>query len=57
MVIRGSFLEIGTGSGVIAKHCVDSGASTVVAVDINPYAVEHARNFAVGAEGFIRQAR
>ncbi|MFA6805477.1 MAG: HemK2/MTQ2 family protein methyltransferase [Candidatus Methanomethylophilaceae archaeon] len=34
-----SVLEIGCGSGIVAIHCAHSGAD-VVAVDINPHAVE-----------------
>jgi len=36
-------LEIGTGSGVIALCCAQTGARRVVATDINPHAVANAR--------------
>jgi release factor glutamine methyltransferase len=39
---RGSLLEIGTGTGIIAIFCAAAGA-TVVATDINPAAVRNAR--------------
>lgn len=37
-------LEVGTGTGLIAIKLAKSGASTVVATDINPSAVENARS-------------
>jgi release factor glutamine methyltransferase len=36
-------LEIGTGTGLIALCCLQAGARTVVATDINPQAVANAR--------------
>lgn len=43
MEVRGEVLEIGTGSGVLAAMCARKGARRIVAVDINPFAVEHVR--------------
>jgi release factor glutamine methyltransferase len=43
IVKKRSFLEIGTGSGVIALFVSLNGASKVVATDINPDAVRNAR--------------
>jgi release factor glutamine methyltransferase len=40
--MRGSFLEIGTGSGVVAVTAALAGCSRVVASDINPAAVRNA---------------
>ena len=36
-------LEIGTGSGLVSLCCLQAGAARVVATDINPAAVENAR--------------
>lgn len=46
-IVQGkSFLEVGVGSGLVSLHLAASG-SRVVAVDVNPHAVHHAReNFA-----------
>lgn len=52
MEVVGSVLEIGTGSGVIARYALDQGAKRVVAVDINPAAVAQAMKMAPGAEVF-----
>jgi methylase of polypeptide subunit release factors len=41
-----SVLDVGTGSGVLAKLALDRGAPRVTAVDINPAAVAHARKLA-----------
>lgn len=42
--VRGaSVLEIGTGSGLISLCCLQAGAARVVATDLNPAAVENAR--------------
>jgi len=38
-----SFLDVGTGSGIIALMAASSGASQVLGVDVNPAAVELAR--------------
>jgi len=38
-----SVLEIGTGTGLLALICLESGAESVVATDINPAAVANAR--------------
>ncbi len=43
MIIGETVLEIGTGSGVIAQFCLQRGAKQVVAVDINPHAIEFVR--------------
>lgn len=37
------FLEIGTGTGLIACHVAENGATRVVATDINPRACENTR--------------
>ena len=42
--VRGStVLEIGTGSGLVSLCCLQAGAAQVVATDLNPAAVENAR--------------
>jgi len=42
--LRGAaVLEVGTGSGLISLCCLQSGAARVVATDLNPAAVENAR--------------
>jgi methylase of polypeptide subunit release factors len=46
-------LEVGTGSGIIARFCVKAGAKKVVAVDINPAAVERTRREVPQAEVFL----
>ena len=43
LAIGKTVLEIGTGSGVIANFCHQSGAESVIAVDINPHAVNHVK--------------
>jgi release factor glutamine methyltransferase len=47
--VGGSFLEIGTGTGVIAVSAALAGCRTVVATDLNPAAVDNA---ALNAERF-----
>lgn len=42
LVQQKSVLEIGTGAGLIALCCLQSGATQVVATDINPHAVRNA---------------
>ncbi|SFQ03424.1 release factor glutamine methyltransferase [Amycolatopsis arida] len=43
--VGGSFLEIGSGMGIIAVHAALAGCRSVVATDLNPAAVENtARN-------------
>ena len=42
LVQRKNVLEIGTGSGLISLCCLQSGAASVVATDINPWAVKNA---------------
>lgn len=42
-VVGKRVLEIGTGTGLVALCCLQSGAAYVVATDINPSAVENAR--------------
>lgn len=44
MVIGQTVLEVGTGSGVIAQFCLNCGAKQVIAVDINPHAIEFVRS-------------
>jgi release factor glutamine methyltransferase len=39
-----SVLEVGTGSGLVSLCCVQAGASSVVATDLNPAAVANARD-------------
>lgn len=42
--LRGAaVLEVGTGSGLISLCCLQAGAARVVATDLNPAAVENAR--------------
>ncbi|KAM4063644.1 methyltransferase small domain-containing protein [Hirsutella rhossiliensis] len=50
-IVQGkSFLEVGVGSGLVSLHLAASG-STVVGVDINPYAVETTRmNFKANSQ-------
>ena len=50
MDFRGSYLEVGTGSGILARIALERGCHPVVAVDINPHAVAHATQFALGAK-------
>ncbi|MGB7346931.1 MAG: methyltransferase [Pirellulaceae bacterium] len=53
-----SVLEIGTGTGLISIFCVQHGADSVVATDINPAAVANARyNVAMLAEGMPVEVR
>jgi methylase of polypeptide subunit release factors len=42
-------LDMGTGSGVLAKLALEKGAAEVVAADVNPAAVEAARQTVPGA--------
>lgn len=43
-LVRGkSVLEIGTGSGLIAICCLEAGAASVMATDVNPAAIRAAR--------------
>lgn len=39
-----SVLEVGTGSGLVSLCCVQAGARTVIATDLNPAAVANARD-------------
>ena len=41
VVVGGTFLEIGTGTGIYACKAALDGASLVVATDINPFAIEN----------------
>lgn len=50
MEFNGSLLEVGTGSGILAKIALEKGCGPVVAVDINPYAVANAKQLALGAQ-------
>lgn len=53
--IQGSkVLEVGTGSGLISLCCLQAGAATVVATDLNPAAVENVRFNASSLEAFDR---
>ena len=52
MDFTGSLLEVGTGSGILAKIALERGADPVVAIDINPYAVANAKQLAAGAQVF-----
>jgi len=48
IVKEGSFLEIGTGTGVVALFVAINGSKEIVATDINPDAVENAKkNFTI----------
>lgn len=44
IVGNGSFLEIGTGTGIIAIKCAMNGAAKVVATDVNPDAIKNAKS-------------
>ena len=37
-------LEMGSGSGILAKTCLDLGFNNLLAADINPNAVIHLKN-------------
>lgn len=50
MVVGKNVLEIGTGSGVLAKMALEKGAKSVLAVDINPAAVRMASKNVPGAK-------
>jgi ribosomal protein L11 methylase PrmA len=52
MNFQGAVLEIGADYGILAKVALERAAARVVAVDINPYAVENAKKLAPGAEIF-----
>lgn len=52
MDFNGSLLEVGTGSGILAKIALEQGADPVVAIDINPCAVANAKRLAAGAMVF-----
>lgn len=46
---KGRVIDVGTGSGVLARAALDAGLSDVVAVDIDPAAVAHAQSCGVSA--------
>ncbi len=43
LVHQKSVLEIGTGSGLVSLCCIQAGAASVVATDINPAAIRNAK--------------
>lgn len=48
--VRGkTVLDMGTGSGILAKTAIEAGARSVIAVDINPQAVQAAQKKGIGA--------
>lgn len=42
-----SVLDMGSGSGILAKAALDSGAKSVIAVDINKESIEHIKSLGI----------